>query len=143
MRAIPGDDLRSVRNRALIVIGMAGAFRRSELVALRPDQLIRTARGLRVRFGQTKADQKGHGEEIASPKGRRIRPVQLLNAWLAWGAITEGAVLRRLKEGLVTPAPMSARAGVPRRCGRLRPPRASPGPRCARGSSRPVPACSS
>ena len=110
LRATPGDDLRSVRDRALLAIGMAGAFRRSELVALRLDQLTREARGLRVRFGQTKADQEGQGEEIAIPEGRRIRPVQLLDAWLAQGAITGGAVFRRLKGGLATPDPMSDRA---------------------------------
>ncbi len=110
LRAIPGDDLRSVRDRALLAIGMAGAFRRSELVALRLDQITREARGLRMRFGQTKADQEGRGEEIAIPEGRRIRPVQLLDAWLAQGAITDGVVFRRLKGGLATPAPMSDRA---------------------------------
>ena len=110
LRATPGDDLRSVRDRALLAIGMAGAFRRSELVALQLDQLTREARGLRVRFGQTKADQEGQGEEIAIPEGRRIRPVQLLDAWLAQGAITGGAVFRRLKGGLATPDPMSDRA---------------------------------
>ena len=110
LRAIPGDDLRSVRDRALLAIGMAGAFRRSELVALRLDQITREARGLRVRFGQTKADQEGRGEEIAIPEGRRIWPVQLLDAWLVQGAITDGAVFRRLKGGLATPAPMSDRA---------------------------------
>ena len=110
LRATPGCDLRSVRDRALLAIGMAGAFRRSELVALQLDQLTREDRGLRVRFGQTKADQEGQGEEIAIPEGRRIRPVQLLDAWLAQGAITGGAVFRRLKGGLATPDPMSDRA---------------------------------
>jgi len=110
LRATPDDDLRSVRDRALLAVGMAGAFRRSELVALQVGQLTREARGLRVRFGQTKADQEGRGEEIAIPEGRRIRPVHLLEAWLAQGAITGGAVFRRLKGGLATPDPMSDRA---------------------------------
>ena len=34
LRSIKGDDLRSYRDRALLAIGMAGAFRRSELVAI-------------------------------------------------------------------------------------------------------------
>ena len=110
IRRSHGGDLRSVRDRALLAIGMAGAFRRSELVALQVGQLTREARGLRVRFGQTKADQEGRGEEIAIPEGRRIRPVHLLEAWLAQGAITEGAVFRRLKGGLATSDPMSDRA---------------------------------
>ncbi len=110
LRATSGDDLRSVRDRALLAIGMAGAFRRSELAALQVGQLTREARGLRVRFGQTKADQESRGEEVAIPEGRRIRPVQLLDAWLAQGAITGGAVFRRLKGGLATPHPMSDRA---------------------------------
>ncbi len=110
LRATPGDDLRSVHDRALLAIGMAGAFRRSELVALQVGQLTREARGLCVRFGQTKADQEGRGEEIAIPEGRRIRPVQLLEAWLAQRAITGGAVFRRLRGGLATSDPMSDRA---------------------------------
>ncbi|NPD69782.1 site-specific integrase (plasmid) [Lichenicola cladoniae] len=110
LRAIVGDDIRSVRDRALLAIGMAGAFRRSELVALQVAQITREARGLRVQFGRTKTDQDGSGQVIAIPYGRRIRPVQLLEAWLAQTGISEGFVFRKLKGGAATDQPMSDRA---------------------------------
>ena len=110
LRAIECDDIRSVRDRALLAFGMAGAFRRSELVTLRVDQITREPRGLCVQFGRTKADQEGIGQVIAIPNGRRIRPVQLLHEWLARAAITEGVVFRKLKAGQATERPMSDRA---------------------------------
>ena len=110
LRAIEGDDIRSVRDRALLAFGMAGAFRRSELVALRVDQIIREPRGLRVQFGRTKADQEGSGQVIAIPDGRRIRPVQRLEAWLELARISEGFVFRKLKAKAATDRPMSDRA---------------------------------
>lgn len=82
---------------------MAGAFRRSELAGLRVDQVTREPRGLRVRFGQTKAGQDGRSEEIATPEGPRIRPVQSLDDWLAQSGIADGAVFRRLAGGVATP----------------------------------------
>ena len=54
------------------------------------DQLTREVRSLRLRFGQTKADQEAHGEEITLPEGRHVRPMQLLSAWLVRGKISEG-----------------------------------------------------
>ncbi|WP_419758832.1 hypothetical protein [Acidisoma sp.] len=42
------DDLRGKRDRALLAIGFAGAFRRSELVALEVGDLVEAPDGLRV-----------------------------------------------------------------------------------------------
>ena len=111
LRAIPGDDLRSVRDRALLAFGMAGAFRRSELVALRFTDLERVPEGLRVTIRRSKTDQDGAGATIAIPEGRRLRPKALLDAWLDRAAITDGYLFRRLGAGLgVTASPMSDRA---------------------------------
>ncbi|MGI4798297.1 MAG: site-specific integrase [Janthinobacterium lividum] len=110
LREMTVDDIRSVRDRALLAFGMAGAFRRSELVALQVYQITREPRGLRVQFGRTKTDQDGAGQVIAIPDGRRIRPVQLLDEWLGRAGITEGFVFRRLKAGAATDKPMSDRA---------------------------------
>jgi site-specific recombinase XerD len=42
-----GNSLRGLRNRAIILLGFAGAFRRSELVALNVDDIEETAEGSR------------------------------------------------------------------------------------------------
>ncbi|CAO3460789.1 hypothetical protein [Azospirillum argentinense] len=108
LRAIPGDGLRATRDRALIAFGMASALRRSELVALRVEDLVRTPEGMRVTIARSKTDQEAEGVTIAVPDGRRIRPVGLLEAWLSAAGITEGPVFRRMtKKDRVTNDPMS------------------------------------
>ncbi len=96
LRAIPGDDLRSVRDRALLAFGMAGAFRRSELVALQLADVEWVKEGLRVTIRRGKTDQEGAGATIAIPEGRRLRPKALLEAWVAQAGITDGILFRRL-----------------------------------------------
>lgn len=96
LRAIPGETLRDLRDRALIAFGMASALRRAELVALDVADLARGPDGLRVRITRSKTDQEGQGVTIAVPDGRRLRPVRHLDAWLAAAGIVEGKVFRRV-----------------------------------------------
>ncbi|WP_246682845.1 site-specific integrase [Methylobacterium sp. WL9] len=88
------DTLTGKRDRALLALGFAGAFRRSELVALDVADLVEDKDGLRVRIGKSKTDQEGQGSEIAIPHGRFIRPVALVKEWLEAAGITEGPVFR-------------------------------------------------
>jgi integrase len=111
LRCITGDDLRSVRDRAVLAFGMAGAFRRSELVALQCADLQLVPEGLRVAIRRSKTDQDGAGATIVIPEGRRLRPKALLEAWLERAGVTDGFLFRRLTAaGAVTAAPMSDRA---------------------------------
>lgn len=115
LRGIPGEDLRSVRDRALLAIGMAGAFRRSELVALRVSDFEWVKEGLRVTIRRGKTDQESAGATIAIPEGRRLRPRMLLDAWVQQGVIVDGFLFRRLIRGkageaTVSASPMSDRA---------------------------------
>lgn len=101
LRSITGEALRDLRDRALIAFGMASAMRRSELVALDVADLARVPDGLRVRIGRSKTDQEARGAIIAVPDGRRLRPVQHLDAWLAAAGLTEGRVFRSVVNGRV------------------------------------------
>ena len=108
LRTIAGNDLHSVRDRALLAFGMAGAFRRSELVALRLADLEHVPEGLRVTIRHSKTDQDGAGATIAIPEGRRLQPKALLDAWLEHGGISDGYLFRRLTagpEGVATVSP--------------------------------------
>ena len=51
------DDLRGLRDRAVLLVGFAGALRRSELAAIRFEQLENTDRGIRLTLPQTKGEQ--------------------------------------------------------------------------------------
>lgn len=109
LRSVTGEDLRAYRDRALLAIGMAGAFRRSELVAITVARVSDDGRGLLVRIPSSKTDQEGQGHTVAIPDGRRLEPVQHYRAWLAKAGITEGPVFRKLTpQGRLTDKAMSA-----------------------------------
>ena len=88
------DTMTGKRDRALLALGFAGAFRRSELVALDVEDLREDPEGLRVMVRRSKVDQEGRGFEKAIPHGRFIRPVALVREWLDAAGIVEGPVFR-------------------------------------------------
>jgi site-specific recombinase XerD len=90
------DTLRGKRDRALLAIGFAGAFRRSELVDLKVNDVTRRTRGILLHLAGSKTDQEGEGTEIPIPNGRHLRPVEALDAWLAASGITEGPLFRNV-----------------------------------------------
>ena len=89
-----GDRPADIRNRALLLLGFAGAFRRSELVALDVEDLTELPEGLRVRVTRSKTDQEAAGEVIAIPRGTQICPVAAVKTWLESAGIASGAVFR-------------------------------------------------
>jgi integrase len=70
MVAIAPDSLKGKRDRALLLLGFAGAFRRSELVALDLADIEEDADGLRVRIVRSKTDQEARASPSASPPAR-------------------------------------------------------------------------
>jgi integrase len=89
--------LKGLRDRALLLLGFGGAFRRSELVALDVADLEETEDGLRVTIRRSKTDQEGIA--IAIVRGGACCPVKALRAWLEGAGITEGAVFRPVRKG--------------------------------------------
>jgi integrase len=88
------DTLTGKRDRALLALGFAGAFRRSELVALNVADLRDDPEGLRVTVRKSKTDQQGAGFEKPIPHGRFIQPVKLVREWLDAAGIVSGPVFR-------------------------------------------------
>jgi integrase len=86
--------LVGLRDRALILLGFAGALRRSELVALEISDLVRTEKGLLVRIRRSKTDQEAEGATIAIPRGGQDCPVKALETWLERDEFTFGHILR-------------------------------------------------
>jgi len=68
--AKPGKSLRDLRNRAMLLIGFAGAFRRSELIGLDVADVTETDDGLLLHIRRSKTDQEGHGRKVAIPTSR-------------------------------------------------------------------------
>jgi integrase len=62
--------LKGSRDRALLLVGFAGAFRRSELVGLNVTDLEFVDRGLIVHLRRSKTDQEGVGRKVGIPHAR-------------------------------------------------------------------------
>jgi site-specific recombinase XerD len=101
------DDIRAMvdaadagmigaRDRALILLGFAGAFRRSELVSLDVEDCAFAKDGLTVTLRRSKTDQDGQGRRVGIPYGSNPAtcPVRTLQAWLELAGITTGPLFR-------------------------------------------------
>ena len=79
-------------------MGFAGAFRRSELVALDFADLQFTSDGLVITLRRSKVDQEGEGRKLAVPYGSNpdTCPVRSLKAWLEAAGIESGPVFRSI-----------------------------------------------
>jgi site-specific recombinase XerD len=99
MAALAPDTLTGLRDRALLLLGFAGAFRRSELVALDVADIEETETGLLVRIQGSKTDQERQGETIAIARGDVACPVKALRAWLEASGIESGPIFRPIDKG--------------------------------------------
>jgi len=106
VRKIPTDVL-GLRDRALLLLGFAGAFRRSELVALEVADLERHPKGLLVHLRRSKTDQAGEGKMKPIPHGRRLQVVAAIDAWLLAARITDGPLFRAVIPGGIGTAPLA------------------------------------
>jgi integrase len=89
--------LRGMRDRALILIGFAGAFRRSELVALTYEDIDFVKEGVTLSVTRSKTDQLGRGRKVAVPYARsHACPVKALSAWLDVARINTGPLFRNV-----------------------------------------------
>lgn len=84
------------RNRALLLLGYAGALRRSELVSIDVEDLTFTADGIRLMISRSKTDQEGEGQVVGIAAGTALCPVRALREWLDASKISSGAVFRRI-----------------------------------------------
>ena len=96
-----GGGLRSLRDRALLLVGFAAALRRSELAALDAADLAFTTDGLVLTLRRRKTDQEGRGTAIGVPFGRDelTCPVRALRTWLTAAGIMEGPAFVSVTRG--------------------------------------------
>lgn len=110
--AVAGDGLKGTRDRAMLLIGFAGAFRRSELVAIDCIDIEHVKQGIVIHLRRSKTDQDSVGRKIGIPHGRtRWCPVAALNDWLERAGIEDGPVFRPVdRHGRVPDARLSGEA---------------------------------
>ena len=95
------QHLVGLRDRSMLLLGFAGAFRRSEVVGLRYENLFFIGDNLRIHLPKSKTDQQQIGldkpilAEINSP----YCPVNALRKWLSASGIRAGYIYRRIRRG--------------------------------------------
>jgi site-specific recombinase XerD len=111
MVAAAPDRLSDLRDHALLLIGFAGAFRRSELVALDVADVEETAAGLLITIRRGKTDQEALGRVIAIARGDVACPVKALREWLDAAGILSGPLFRPInKSGTVAVSRLTCRS---------------------------------
>lgn len=91
-----GQEPHTSRDRALLLLGFAGAFRRSELVALNVEDLQFSSAGVAVTVRRSKTDQEGQGITKDIPLGLNAAtcPVRALRAWIEAAELVSGPIFR-------------------------------------------------
>ena len=109
-----GPDLAGLRDRALLLLGFAGALRRSELVGLDLAHVRWTEDGMTIMIDRSKTDSGGQGAEIVIPHGQADEtcPVAALQLWLAGAAIAGGPLFRKVSRGAKVQAARLSPDGV-------------------------------
>lgn len=95
------DSPTGLRNRAILLLGFTGAFRRSELVALDVEHVLIDETGMVLRLERSKTNQFGEVEEKAVSFAREGEycPIRALQAWLEVLEKTSGPLFVRIRKG--------------------------------------------
>ena len=88
------NEKRRAKNRALILVGFAGGFRRSELVAILFEDIDFVPEGVKVFIKRSKTDQSGEGMTKGIPyfSNSNYCPVISLKNWLEKSEIKSGKI---------------------------------------------------
>ena len=88
------NEKKRFKNRALILIGFAGGFRRSELVAIHCDDIDFVPEGVKIFLKRSKTDQSGEGMTKGIPyfSNSSYCPVIALKNWLQKSGIKTGKI---------------------------------------------------
>ena len=94
-------DIKKLRNKALLLLGFAGGFRRNELISLNLEDLDFVFEGLKIKIKRSKTDQFGEGFTKGIPyfENYLYCPVKNLKNWLNVSKLKKGPVFVRFTKG--------------------------------------------
>lgn len=93
-------DIAGIRDKALMLTGFMGAFRRSELVNIDVEDLTFAREGVIILVHQSKSDQEGQGQYVAIPYNSdpNVCAVVALKHWVNTAQLKSGALFRPLNK---------------------------------------------
>ena len=79
------NNVLLLRNKAIVLLGFSGGFRRSELVSIYKSDIEFVQEGMKIRLRKSKTDQFGEGFVKGIPyfKERKYCPVETVREWIA------------------------------------------------------------
>lgn len=92
-----GNELRHLRNKALLLLGFWRGFRGDELTRLLIEHVeVSPGEGMTCYFPQTKGDRRYEGTVFKVPALSRLCPVEAYVAWTTAAQLAQGPVLRAI-----------------------------------------------
>ena len=87
-------DFRKTRDKALVLIGFSGGFRRSELVDIEYEDIEFVSEGVKIFVKRSKTDQSGEGMTKAIPyfDNENFCPVKSLKNWIEVSNLKKGKI---------------------------------------------------
>ena len=97
------EKIKKLRNKALMLVGFSGGFRRTELVSIDYEDLDFVDEGIKITLKRSKTDQFGEGQIKGLPyfKNEKYCPVNSLKNWINLSKIKTGPVFRRFAKGSI------------------------------------------
>ena len=97
------EKIKKLRNKALILIGFSGGFRRTELVSIDYEDLDFVEEGVKITLRKSKTDQFGEGQVKGLPyfTNEKYCPVTSLKNWIYLSKIKTGPIFRRFAKGSI------------------------------------------
>ena len=95
------EEIKKVRDKAIILVGFGGGFRRTELISIDHEDLEFVTEGVKITLRRSKTDQFGEGMIKGLPyfSNETYCPVAHLKRWIEMSNIKGGAVFRRFAKG--------------------------------------------
>ena len=94
-------DIKKLRNKALLLIGFSGGFRRNEIVSLDLEDIEFVFEGVKITVKKSKTDQFGEGMTKGIPhfENSLYCPVASLKKWINFSKIRKGPIFVKFSKG--------------------------------------------
>ncbi len=95
------EEIKKIRDKAIILVGFGGGFRRTELISIDHEDLEFVTEGVKITIKRSKTDQFGEGMTKGLPyfANETYCPVSHLKKWIEISNIKDGAIFRRFVKG--------------------------------------------
>ncbi len=95
------EEIKKIRDKAIILVGFGGGFRRTELISIDHEDLEFVTEGVKITIKRSKTDQLGEGMTKGLPyfANKTYCPVSHLKKWIEISNIKDGAIFRRFVKG--------------------------------------------